>query len=278
MPLTAPELPLKITMLGSGNVATHLSLAFEKAGHEIVTVYSRHLAHAQELAAKLKSAAANTATDFTTLPTSHIYCLCVTDSALAEVFRQAKFPVGSIVVHTSGSLPLSILENQAGIRTGVFYPIQTFSKNQEVDLTQTPIAVEAEIPEVTACLNVLAASVSRQVVVLSSQDRKTLHLAAVFACNFTNHLLGISQEILKNKGLNPSLLQALVSATLNKALIHNHFSVQTGPAIRGDANVIQQQIQQLEMQPVYQAIYEVISHSIQEKALERIASKPQTKS
>ena len=266
MPLAAPDLTLKITMLGSGNVATHLSLAFEKAGHQVISVYSRHLAHAQELAAKLKNAAATTSTDFTLFPFSDFYFLCLTDFSLPQVYAQTKFPEAGIVVHTSGSLPLTILNNPAHIRTGVFYPIQTFSKDQAVDLTQTPIAIESEMPEVVASLKALAASVSRQVVALASQDRKTLHLAAVFACNFTNHLLGISQEILKSKALSPDLLAALVQTTLHKALSNNPFAVQTGPAVRGDANIIQQQIQQLEMQPVYREVYEVMTHSIQEKA------------
>jgi len=277
MPLTAPGLPLKITILGSGHVATHLSLAFEKAGHEVIMVYSRSLTNGQALAVKLKKATAVTSTDFTALPTGHVFFLCVTDSALPEVLAQAKFPAGSIVVHTSGSLPLSVLENQAGIHTGVFYPIQTFSKDQAVNLTKTPIAVEAEMPEVDVCLKNLAASVSQQVVSLSSPDRKTLHLAAVFACNFTNHLLGISQEILMRKALSPDLLHALVQTTLQKALNNNPFTVQTGPAVRGDANIMQQQIQQLELEPIYQEIYEAISHSIQEKAFSREDPKPKTK-
>ena len=266
MPSAESPTALKITIVGSGNVATHLSLAFERVGHQVITVYSRNQAHAALLASQLKNATVTDTLDFTQSPVSQLYFLCVTDSALSTVYSQAKFPSGSIVVHTSGSLPLSILENIVGIRTGVFYPVQTFRKEQAVDLTITPIAIEAPDLEVADILRNLAASVSQHVYILSSPDRRNLHLAAVFACNFTNHLLGISREILEQKGLSPHLLHALVHTTFEKALNQNPFMVQTGPAVRGDANVMQQQVQQLEMQPVYQEIYELLSHSIQEKA------------
>ena len=258
--------PLTIAILGSGNVATHLSQALEQAGHEVSFVYSRNLNNARELASKLKKAIPLVSVNFEELPPADVYLICVSDSAIQEVMQKAFFPDGALVVHTSGSLPLSILNKSSYIKTGIFYPVQTFTKNQPVQLKETPIALEVSDPVSLPLLENLASSLSSNVIYLNSTDRRMLHLAAVFACNFTNHLLGVSQEILIKNELPLHLLNQLVLATVHKALNNNPFTVQTGPAIRQDEEVLQSHLEQLASEPVYQQIYELLSRSIQEKA------------
>lgn len=256
---------VKIFILGSGNVATHLSQAFARAGHQISGVYSRQLAHAAELAACLNQALATDELDFRVLPAADVYLLCLSDAAVAGFMKQARFPAEVVVAHTSGSLPLAVLADQQQIRPAVFYPIQTFSKHQPVDLASTPIAVEASDPEVAARMAALAASISQQVVALSSEERRHLHLAAVFACNFTNHLLGIGRELMARQQLDPTLLHPLIEATFRKALSQPPFQVQTGPAVRGDENILARQQELLEDAPLYREIYALLSESIRQK-------------
>lgn len=256
---------MKLFILGSGNVATHLSLALAGAGHRILGVYSRQREHAASLAVAWPQALATDALDFTAFPVADLYLVCVTDDAVAGLITQARFPAGSIVAHTSGSLPLAVVVANPRVRPGVFYPIQTFSKNQPVDLASTPIAVEAAEAQTAAVLTSLAASITSQVVSLSSQDRQQLHLAAVFACNFTNHLLGIGRELLERQHLDPALLQPLIQATFHKALHHPPFQVQTGPAVRDDANILARHQQLLQDLPRYGEIYALLSENIRQK-------------
>ena len=253
-------------ILGSGNVATHLSQALDRAGHRIQGVYSRQRPHAAALAAGFPGAVATDALDFTRLPAADLYLVCVTDAALPDLMSQARFPAGSVVAHTSGSLPLAVLAANPAVRPAVFYPIQTFSKNQAVDLADTPVAVEAADPETAARVARLAATITSRVLRLSSEDRKYLHLAAVFACNFTNHLLGIGQEIMQQHQLDPTLLHPLIQATFHKALRQPPFQVQTGPAVRGDALVLARQQDLLQDQPRYRQIYALLSESIRQKS------------
>lgn len=256
---------MNLFILGSGNVATHLSRALVRAGHSILGVYSRQRAHAAALAAEWPGTVATDALDFTSLPVADLYLICVTDAAVAALVGQARFPAGSIVAHTAGSLPLEVVAASPLLRPGVFYPLQTFSKNQPVDLAATPIAVEAADPQTAAVLAGLAASISGQVVHLSGQDRQHLHLAAVFACNFTNHLLGIGRELLERRHLDPTLLEPLIQATFRKALDHPPFQVQTGPAVRDDVNILARHQQLLQSLPGYQEIYALLSESIRQK-------------
>jgi predicted short-subunit dehydrogenase-like oxidoreductase (DUF2520 family) len=256
---------LQVALIGSGQVATHLALAFERAGHRVPVVYSRQIAHAEKLAAQLQQATVTIHLDFRQMPAADVYLVCVTDAAVIPVLEQAQFPAASLVVHTSGTLPIpELAAKDSGLQSGVFYPIQTFSFHQPPDLAQTPIALEAENPAARVTLALLAGSVSEKVVFLNSAKRKRLHLAAVFACNFTNHLLGISQELLTQHNLDPTLLHPLINTTIQKTFAHHPFTVQTGPAVREDTNILQEHLRLLQ-DPVYEQIYSVLSGSIQRK-------------
>ncbi|MGV3641136.1 MAG: Rossmann-like and DUF2520 domain-containing protein [Adhaeribacter sp.] len=256
---------MKLFFLGSGNVATHLSKALAGAGHQVLGVYSRQLPHAAGLANFFPGALALDSPDFTSLPAADLYLVCLRDDAVAGLLQQARFPAGSFVAHTSGSLPLAAIPSGAELRPGVFYPIQTFSKSQEVDLFQTPIALEAADAAMASLLAGLAASISSKVVWLSGQERQYLHLAAVFACNFSNHLLGIGHDLMARHQLDPALLHPLIEATFAKALRNPPFQVQTGPAVRGDATILERHQHLLQGQPRYGEIYRLLSESIRQQ-------------
>ena len=252
-----------IALVGAGNVAVHLGKALAEAGHTIAAVCSRTPESRTSLAAALSPATPVATPDFRNLDLD-LVILAVPDAVLAGVAAELQVQEGTMVVHTSGSQPLSLLDVVAGARTGVFYPLQTFSKVKPVDFSTTPILVEAREEETLQELEQLARSISRQVQVVSSDARKQLHLAAVFACNFTNHLLGISREILQQANLPTNLLQPLLNETIAKASQFHPFTVQTGPAVRGDQNVLQEHLRLLQNQPRYQQLYQALSESIGE--------------
>jgi predicted short-subunit dehydrogenase-like oxidoreductase (DUF2520 family) len=259
---------MNIAIVGAGNVAWHLAQALQAAGHSIIIVYSRTKAHSEALAHLLPGSVATQSLDFESI-TADVIIIAVPDAALASVVKELKIPTGAVVAHTSGSQPASVLESIPGAGYGVFYPLQTFSKQAPVDLLQVPILVEGNTEETTAILQKLAQSISHQVEQVTSEKRRQLHLAAVFACNFTNHLLGISQELLQNADLPLNLLQPLIQETIKKATTHNPYTVQTGPAIRHDQNVIEEHLRLLATQPNFQEIYQLLTRSIQDKSTEK---------
>ncbi|RDC65282.1 Rossmann-like and DUF2520 domain-containing protein [Adhaeribacter pallidiroseus] len=259
--------PVSIALIGAGNVAWHLGRAFEQAGHQIVLVYSRTLVKAEFLAETLLQAHPTQELDFSLVPAT-IFIVALKDDVVAEVLQRAIFPKNSLVVHTSGSLPISVFKVQANIRGGVFYLVQTFSKAVAIDFQKTPIGVEASNPEDVLFLKNLAASISEKVIDLPTETRKIIHLAAVFACNFTNHLLGISHDLLTQQQIDFTILQPLVIETVQKAFAHAPFRVQTGPAVRFDQNILAQHQQLLQDKPDYAAIYTMLTESIQKKAQE----------
>ncbi|TXK44650.1 DUF2520 domain-containing protein [Pontibacter qinzhouensis] len=251
----------KIALIGAGNVAWHLGQALAAAGHTISYVYSRTATHREALAAKLPAASPlahlnlqHTATDCA--------IIAVPDAALATVAQELQVPENALVVHTSGSQPLQVLEQKPSIRAGVFYPLQTFSKEKPVDFSSIPILIEAQQEQTRQELKALAESLSQSVHMVSSEARKQLHVAAVFACNFTNHLLGISREILQQANLPHELLQPLIQETIAKATAFHPFIVQTGPAVRGDHNVLEEHLRLLQQQTGYRQLYELLSASI----------------
>ncbi|QHL88619.1 DUF2520 domain-containing protein [Nibribacter ruber] len=255
----------RVALIGAGNVATHLAQGLKAAGVDLAWMYSRTQAHAQELAQNV-GVQAISHPDFTQAPPADVYVLAIPDQALAQLAQLAKFPEQTLVVHTSGAQPLQVLNALAGVRKGVFYPVQTFSKEKAVNWKSIPICVEAELAEDEQLLKRLGCLLSDQVEVLRGEDRKQLHLAAVFACNFTNHLWGIAQELLQKAQLPAHLLEPLMQETLEKARQFPPFTVQTGPAQRGDDNTIQAHLQLLQDAPQYQELYRVLTHSIQTTA------------
>ncbi len=255
---------MNIAIVGAGNVAWHLAKALQKAGHSITAVYSRTQEQTEELAGQLENTKAILTPDFRELHVD-VVLLAVPDAALEEVAEQLQVKQGTIVAHTSGSQPMQKLQSIKGAATGVFYPLQTFSKNAPVDINQVPILIEADSRETIDKLKLLAQSISLQVEEVTSEKRKSIHLAAVFACNFTNHLLGISYTLLEQADLPTNLLQPLIRETINKASNYNPFTVQTGPAVRHDQNVIEEHMQLLSTHPQFKQLYQLLTQSIQQQ-------------
>lgn len=255
--------PMNIALIGAGNVAWHLAQALQAAGHNIIAVYSRTAESREALIAKLPHAKAVTSLDLQHFNVDAVL-IAVPDAALPGVAATLKVSPCTLVAHTSGAMPLSALKHVAGAAIGVFYPLQTFSKAKAVSFSAVPLLLEAENPNTLKQLEELATSITQTVHKVDSVARKQLHLAAVFACNFTNHLLGISQELLYGAGLPPQSLDPLIKETVNKALEQHPFAVQTGPAIRHDENVIEAHLHMLEQQPRLHQLYTLLTESIQD--------------
>lgn len=275
-PHNPTQQPLQVALLGAGNVAWHLAQALDRLPQVQVTeVYSRSLSHAQELAQQLQNAQSTHSLNFSA-SSAALFLIAVPDAVLEEVVQNAQFPAGAVVAHTSGNQPLEVLRQKVGEQAGVFYPLQTFSKGTPVELEQVPLLLEGASEQVYQVLERLARLLSRQVQPVSSAQRKQLHLAAVFACNFTNHLLGIGRELLEQASLDHTLLHPLISQTIGKALQYPPFQVQTGPAQRGDLNVLQSHLQLLQHHPQYAQVYQAVSRSIEQKRSEAVGNENET--
>ncbi|MDO7877042.1 DUF2520 domain-containing protein [Hymenobacter sp. ASUV-10] len=254
--------PLRVGLVGSGRVATQLAPALVAAGHHIPFVWSRTLAGAEALAARLPAAETLAAPD-ALLPPADVYLLALTDAAVTPALAALRWPAGALVAHTAGALPLSIFAQQPAVRGGVFYPLQTFSPGRAIDWPTVPLGIEAADVAGEATLLALAQSLSRHVFPLASGPRLQLHVAAVFANNFTNHLLGIADTLLNEAGLPATLLAPLVRETVAKALANPPFTVQTGPAVRHDAPTLAAHHTALVAHPAWQALYAQLTASIQ---------------
>ncbi len=257
---------MKISILGTGRLAWHLVPALEKAGFFINEIYNRSLPAAEALASQTMQARIQTHTDFRD-SRSHLFILSVKDDALAEIAQATLLPSGSWIVHTSGSKALEVLQNPdwEGVKTGVFYPLQSFSKDKAVDWKKIPIFLEATDPALQEALCQMAQGLSQSVRVLQSGQRQILHIAAVFANNFSNHMFRLAQEILEREGLDLSALYPLIEETVQKTIKIGPHEAQTGPALRQDQKVIDRHASYLEANfPAEMAtLYRMLSKSIQ---------------
>lgn len=250
---------MKIILLGSGNVATHLGRALLRTEHKVVQVYSRTMANAQTLASELGCDATDRVHDVR--DDADVYLFSVKDDALPLLAREVKHKNGGAVyVHTAGSVRMDVFKDCAQ-RYGVLYPMQTFSKSRELNFREVPCFVEGNDEQVLSIINSLAQSLSDRVVEMSSEKRKSLHLAAVFACNFTNHCYRLAERVLTDAGIDFSLYLPLIDLTARKVHDMSPRDAQTGPAIRYDESVINRHINMLDDDMMRQ-IYSIMSQSI----------------
>lgn len=255
---------MKVISVGAGRLAWHLVQALSGAGHEVVQVYSRTEESAAALAAKVGAQPVCRMDD---VGDADVYVVAVKDAVLADVVRQlCKGRAARVFLHTAGSMPMQVFDGLAA-HYGVFYPMQTFSKERALDFSRIPIFLEGSDPVALGVARTLAESVSRQVVELSGEGRRRLHLAAVFACNFANHCYELASEVLQEQGLPFSVMQALVDETAAKVSELSPRQAQTGPAVRYDQNVMEAQLSLLADRPLAQQIYRLMSKSIHETAL-----------
>lgn len=252
---------MKIVLIGAGNLATHLGKALHAAGHDMVQVFSRTMQSAETLASLLD---AEPLTDMAQVrDDADVYIFSVKDSALEQLISQLCGGEKKVFLHTAGSMPMSVFRGKA-LHYGVLYPMQTFSKQREVDFSIIPCFIEANDEFALKQIEGLAGQISHRVFQLSSEDRKYLHLSAVFACNFANHCYAASQKLLQQHGIPFDVMLPLIDETAAKVHGMTPKEAQTGPAVRYDENVIGKQIQLLENQPYFQKIYDCMSKSIHE--------------
>ena len=251
---------MKIVFIGAGNLATHLSAALQSGGHDIVQVYNRTLASAVTLAAKLGAEAVNSVDKICT--DADAYIMAVKDDALSELARK----VGErcrhgVLLHTAGSVAIDVL-GVAATRYGVIYPMQSFSKTRSLCLRDVPIYVEANCDEALSLVTTLARSVSTKVRVLSSEARRHLHLAAVFASNFVNCCYDLASDEAAAAGVPFADFLPLIDETAAKVHELSPHDAQTGPAVRYDKTVIDRQKQLLEGNHMAHLAYGVLSEII----------------
>jgi predicted short-subunit dehydrogenase-like oxidoreductase (DUF2520 family) len=243
---------IKVILLGSGNVATHLFQAFSKASEvEVVQVFSRTIS--KDFPESIQTS------NVEQISEADIYIICVSDNAIASVSNQLQFE-NRLVVHTSGSTDFNVLNVKN--KRGVFYPLQTFSKNKAVNFKEIPICLETENPFDYATLEKLANSISKSVNKIDGKQRKALHVSAVFVCNFTNHLYQIGNEICTANNIPFSILQPLIEETAQKIKSLSPQEAQTGPAVRHDTKTIEKHIDFLTNEN-QKEIYKILTKSIQ---------------
>lgn len=246
----------KIAIIGAGNVATHLAQALS-GPFDVVAIASRRIESASILAEKI---GAKAVTDLTMLPADcDLYLIAVNDDAVADVVASTPdFP--GIWAHTSGSVGKEVFKGQKS-RYGVFYPLQTFSKEATVNIRQVPILIEGNAPEVVRKLDQIALTISDRVMVADSAVRERIHIAAVFACNFANLMWMEADQLLREAAIGDiSLFHPLLKQTLGKLNELSPRDAMTGPARRGDLKVIEKHLSRL--YPDQKEIYKLLSDRI----------------
>ena len=246
------EKDMKVILIGAGNLATHLGKAIFAAGHDVVQVFSRTMQSATALASEVGAQPVSDISDVRS--DADLYVVSVKDSAIVELI-----PVLSkVFLHTAGSIPMDVFQGMA-LHYGVLYPMQTFSKQREVDFSQIPCFIEANDEHALQQIGDVAHQVSSRVYHLASEDRKYLHL---FACNFVNHCYALSQEILEKHGIPFDVMLPLIDETAAKVHELDPKDAQTGPAVRYDENVLRAQGALLKSNPQMKDIYDRMSMSI----------------
>ena len=253
---------MKITLIGAGNVGAHLGKRFKKKKITVEQVYSRTLAPAKALGKKIGAAYTNDLSEITA--TADIYIVAVKDDVIGHVGEALAKNNGfkeKLVVHTSGAVASTVLRPYFD-NYGVFYPLQTFSKNKKISFKNIPICVDAHKDASKELLLNLGRKISNQTQIITDDERAILHVAAVFVNNFSNHLFHIAATICEKEQLDFKLLQPLLQETVRKINNQAPIDMQTGPARRGDTATIQKHLKYLQQFPEYTDLYAVLTKSI----------------
>ena len=253
---------MKIVLLGSGNVATHLAQALVAKGEEMVQVFSQSLRNAISLTDLVGGEPIDDLTQVNN--SADLYIIAVKDDAIAGIADRLK-SVSGLVAHTSGTTDMTVISSKVE-HAGVFYPLQTFSKAKPVFFDEIPLCIEATDEKQLKVLNTLASKLSNRVYQVDGNQRKILHLAAVFACNFPNHLYALANQLLQQHQLDFEIIRPLIKETADKVMTNLPESVQTGPAIREDETTLNKHFSMLSNVPELQNIYQTLSDSIKLKA------------
>lgn len=246
----------KVVIIGGGNVAYHLIRSITSSGHKLVQIYNRTLSHI-----KGYETSASMTEDIQTIRLdADIYIICVKDTAIHEVASGLRLS-NQLILHTSGNRSMDLLKDTS-TQYGVFYPIQSFTKNIPINFKKVPIIIEANNDEAFQKLEPFARSISNHVVRLNEEDRKKLNIAGVFVNNFTNHLYTMMYDYLSAQDIDFSILQPLIQNTVDKLDLGKPSEMQTGPAIRNDGETIENHLRLLENYPDLKEVYERVTDKI----------------
>ncbi len=248
---------MKITLLGAGNVATQLALGLRKAGHHIVQIYNRSNEAGEELA---HTVGASFTSNTKKLEDADVYLIAVKDDSIADVASQLKVN-DKIVAHTSGTKKKELLSFSSS-NFGIFYPLQTMTKLSKVDFTEVPMLIEGNDEKTLAVLEELAASISKRIHRVDEQQRQWIHVAAVFANNFTNHIYSLSEHLLAEHDLPFEIVKPLIFKAVDSLHHYSPSELQTGPAVRGDRLTVEHHLRLLAREPRLQKIYQMLTESI----------------
>ncbi len=248
-----------ISIVGAGRVGRALALSLFNAGFRIDKIISKSSESAKSLAELTKS---DWSTDIQEEISSDLVVLAVPDGLLNDLIPKLGSNENSIFVHTAASHGLEIFGSLSCRGSGVFYPLQTFTIGRDIDLQQIPILIEGSDDHTEKVLKSIAESLSNSVYFIGEEERKLIHLAAVFVCNFVNQLYLVGEEITKKTNLPESVLEPLIEETLKKARDIGPRLAQTGPASRNDIVTIEKHRELLSYSPEFRDIYDSITNSI----------------
>jgi predicted short-subunit dehydrogenase-like oxidoreductase (DUF2520 family) len=250
----------RITLAGAGNVAWHMGRALAQKGYVIRKVLDRTASSSKQLAKELNAESSGTPEDG--IADTDACLICVSDDAISSVIEQLK-PGSCLMMHTAGSVPLDVFRNKA-TNYGVLYPLQTFTKGRPLDYSQIPFLIEANTPENLVLINQIASSVSNHITEADSTQRLFIHLAAIFASNFSNHMFSLAEKLAVEYNMPFDLLKPLISETTSKAMDMSPQKAQTGPAVRGNTKVMEKHLELLKDHPRLQELYRMISEDIRD--------------
>ncbi len=250
-----------IALIGAGNLAWHLGPAFENNGHRISLVFNRTKKNAHQLMDRLYRAELKKNLNFSNDPVDLIM-IAVSDVVIKEIVSEIVMPEGCQLVHTSGCQPLSVLEKSAAASIGVFYPLQTFTKGIQIDFREMPVFLESSSKSGIEQLLQLSKGLSKNIFKINSDQRRAVHLSAVIATNFSNHLFSIAKKILDERQIDFDLLKPITQSMVHKIFTVGPEAGQTGPAIRRDLETMDLHMEMLENKEDLMEIYSLISKHI----------------
>ena len=244
----------KIILIGSGNVATHLGRKIQDSNYDIIQVISKKKDSAKKLADDINASFSN---KISNIMPADLIILAIKDEEIERIIPQLP---DNPIVHTSGSIPIKVFEEKF-TNYGVIYPVQTFNKNIKIKY-DIPFCIEANNKNFEKELIKIIQKISSNICIMNSADRKILHIAAVFACNFSNHMYTIANNLLDKQGIPFSMLLPLIQQTGNKLKYNTPNNLQTGPAKRQDIKIIKTHMELLKDNEKLKEIYNLISNHI----------------
>lgn len=255
----------EISIIGSGHVATNLAHALRQAGFQINEIYSRKIANAEKLSQQIPRSKPTDHLDFS-FSASHLFIISISDNAIASVVKTAIFPPACVVAHTSGTADLAVLSPlKSDCKIAIFYPLQTFIKSQVIGFDDVPIVLEANDEKVLTQLKSITEKIEGKAIELNSDQKQSLHVAAVFASNFSNRMLAGAEKIMNKNELDMGLLLPLIFQSINNALDIGADEALTGPAKRKDETTIDKHLELLKQYPDLEKVYRLLSDQIIKK-------------